>query len=80
MDALLLKCNNHFMLPVTAALLGAVTASHLAESGHPAAELWGAAAKAHGIDTADSAAAELALLLGASGLRADCQTATTVGT
>lgn len=58
-------------------LLGAVTASHLAEDGHPAAELWGAATKAHGIDTANSATAELALLLGASGFRADCQTAKT---
>lgn len=57
------------------ALLGAVTASRLAEGGHPSAELWGAATKAHGIDTANSAAAELALLLGASGFRADCQTA-----
>lgn len=33
--------------------------------------------KAHGIDTANSAAAELALLLGAAGFRADCQTAKT---
>jgi alkylation response protein AidB-like acyl-CoA dehydrogenase len=59
------------------ALLGAVTASRLAEGRHPAAELWGAATKAHGIDTANSAAAELALLLGASEFRADCQTAKT---
>ncbi|RAS59007.1 cyclohexanecarboxyl-CoA dehydrogenase [Lentzea atacamensis] len=59
------------------ALLGAVTASYLAEGGHPAAELWGAATKAHGIDTANSATAELALLLGASGFRADCRTAKT---
>lgn len=59
------------------ALLGATTASRLAEGVHPAAELWGAATKAHGIDTANSATAELALLLGASGFRADCQTAKT---
>ncbi|MFS8102667.1 acyl-CoA dehydrogenase family protein [Lentzea alba] len=59
------------------ALLGAVMASQLAEGGHVDAELWGAATKAHGIDTANSATAELALLLGASGFRADCQTAKT---
>ena len=52
-------------------ILGAVTASHLAEGRNPAAELWSAATKAHGIDTANSATAELALLLGASGFRAD---------
>ncbi|WP_196777978.1 acyl-CoA dehydrogenase family protein, partial [Lentzea aerocolonigenes] len=57
------------------ALLGAVVAAQLAEGGHTDAELWGAATKAHGIDTANSATAELALLLGASGFRADCQTA-----
>lgn len=59
------------------ALLGAALASHLAEAGDANAELWGAATKAHGIDTANAAAAELALLLGASGFRADCQTAKT---
>ena len=59
------------------ALLGAVMAAQLAEGGHADAELWGAATKAHGIDTANSATAELALLLGASGFRADCQTAKT---
>ncbi|TCO61085.1 acyl-CoA dehydrogenase family protein [Actinocrispum wychmicini] len=59
------------------ALLGAVVAAHLADTGHYDAELWGAAMKAHGIDTANSTAAELALLLGAAGFRADCQTAKT---
>ncbi|MBB5801264.1 alkylation response protein AidB-like acyl-CoA dehydrogenase [Saccharothrix ecbatanensis] len=59
------------------ALLGAAAASHLADAGHENAELWGAATKAHGVDTADSAAAELALLLGAAGFRADCLTAKT---
>lgn len=62
---------------LTTALLGAVMAAQLAESGHADAELWGAATKAHGIDTANSVTAELALLLGASGFRADCQTAKT---
>ncbi|WP_143532309.1 acyl-CoA dehydrogenase family protein [Saccharothrix sp. ALI-22-I] len=59
------------------ALLGAVTAAHLAEAGHEDAELWGAATKAHGIDTANASTAELALLLGAAGFRHDCQTAKT---
>lgn len=57
------------------ALLGTVVASHLAETGHGDAERWGAATKAHGIDTANQTAAELALLLGAAGFRADCQIA-----
>jgi alkylation response protein AidB-like acyl-CoA dehydrogenase len=48
------------------ALLGAVVASHLADAGHDDAELWAAAMKAHGIDAAEPAAAELALLLGAA--------------
>lgn len=59
------------------ALLGAVMASHLADSSHNEAGLWGAAMKAHGIDTANSSAAELALLLGAAGFRADSQIAKT---
>ncbi|MGH4010199.1 MAG: acyl-CoA dehydrogenase family protein [Pseudonocardiaceae bacterium] len=53
------------------ALLGAVAAFHLAEAEHDRAELWGAAMKAHGIDTANQATAELALLLGAIGFRVD---------
>jgi alkylation response protein AidB-like acyl-CoA dehydrogenase len=59
------------------ALLGVAVASHLADTGHHDAELWGAAMKAHGVDTANSAAAELAPLLGAAGFRADCRTAKT---
>jgi hypothetical protein len=58
-------------------LFGAVLASRLAEAGHEDAELWGAAMKAHGIDTANQATAELALLVGAAGIRADCQIAKT---
>jgi alkylation response protein AidB-like acyl-CoA dehydrogenase len=58
-------------------LLGAAVASHLAEAGHEDAELWGAAMKAHGVDTANQAAAELALLVGAAGFRADCRIAKT---
>ncbi|MFD1145639.1 acyl-CoA dehydrogenase family protein [Saccharothrix hoggarensis] len=59
------------------ALLGSTVASHLADAGHDDAEPWGAAMKAHGVDTADSITAELALLLGAAGFRADCRTAKT---
>jgi alkylation response protein AidB-like acyl-CoA dehydrogenase len=59
------------------ALLGAVVASNLADAGHERAELWGAAMKAHGIDTAHQTAAELALLVGASGFRADSPIAKT---
>ncbi|MET9225602.1 acyl-CoA dehydrogenase [Lentzea sp. NPDC003310] len=54
-------------------LLGTVMAARFAEVGHVEAELWGAATKAHGIDTANSVVSDLALLLGASGFRADCQ-------
>lgn len=59
------------------ALLGTVMAANLAEAGSAEAELWGAATKAHGVDVANATVAELALLLGASGFRADCQTAKT---
>ncbi|WP_439659524.1 acyl-CoA dehydrogenase family protein [Lentzea sp. HUAS TT2] len=59
------------------ALLCTVMASNVAEAGGSEAELWGAATKAHGIDVANTTVAELALLLGASGFRADCQTAKT---
>ncbi|MGH3789174.1 MAG: acyl-CoA dehydrogenase family protein [Pseudonocardiaceae bacterium] len=57
------------------ALLGAVVACHLADTGHEQAESCSAAMKAHGIDTANHATAELALLLGAVGFRADSQIA-----
>ncbi|AOS61201.1 acyl-CoA dehydrogenase family protein [Actinoalloteichus hymeniacidonis] len=53
------------------ALLGVVVAAQLSHTEHQDAERWGAAMKAHGIDTANQAAAELALLLGAVGYRTD---------
>ncbi|MCU1645404.1 MAG: acyl-CoA dehydrogenase [Nocardia sp.] len=56
---------------IVTALLGAVVASRLEESGHPHAERWGAATKAHGVDVANQAAGELVLLVGAAGFRAD---------
>ena len=59
------------------ALFGVVVASHLADTAHEGAEQWGAAMKAHGIDTANQAAAELALLLGAASFRDNCQIAKT---
>lgn len=59
------------------ALLGTVAAARLAAAGNDDAERWAAAMKAHGIDTANQATAELALLLGAAGFRADCQIAKT---
>ncbi|MFB8281181.1 acyl-CoA dehydrogenase family protein [Nocardia colli] len=57
------------------ALLGTVIAAHMAEAGHEHAERWGAVMKAHGVDTASQAAAELTLLLGASGFRSDSHVA-----
>lgn len=62
------------------ALLGAVVATYRAEAGYDDADRWGAAMKAHGIDTANAATGELALLLGAAGFRADCQIAKTDAT
>ncbi|MPZ79586.1 MAG: hypothetical protein GEV28_03950 [Actinophytocola sp.] len=62
---------------INTALLGAAIATNLADTRDPDAELWGAATKAHGVDTAHQAVAELALLLGAAGFRADSQTAKT---
>jgi alkylation response protein AidB-like acyl-CoA dehydrogenase len=59
------------------ALLGTATASHLAEAEHDRAEAWAAALKAHGVDTANQTAAELALLLGATSFRADSPIAKT---
>jgi alkylation response protein AidB-like acyl-CoA dehydrogenase len=64
---------------LNAALLAAVTAHRLAEAGHPAAEAWGCAVKAHGADAAYQAASELALLAGAAGFTADSRTAKTRG-
>lgn len=62
-------------IQVVTALLGTILAAQLAESGQIDAERWGAAMKAHGIDVANQVAAELVLLLGAAGFRADCQVA-----
>ncbi|NUS10839.1 MAG: hypothetical protein HOY69_05455 [Streptomyces sp.] len=53
------------------ALLGTAMAAHCAHSGTDRAEQWGWEMKAHGIDTAHHAAAELGLLLGAAGYQAD---------
>ncbi|WP_169335967.1 acyl-CoA dehydrogenase family protein [Nocardia tenerifensis] len=60
---------------LTTALLGTVIAAHMAEAGNAHAERWGAVMKAHGIDTANQVAAELTLLLGASGFRSDSHVA-----
>ena len=59
--------------------LAAVTAHRLAEAGHPAAQAWGCAVKAHAADVAYQAASELALLAGAAGFTADSRTAKTRG-
>jgi alkylation response protein AidB-like acyl-CoA dehydrogenase len=62
---------------LNAALLAAVTAHRLADTGHPAAQAWGCAVKAHGADAAYQAASELALLAGAAGFAAGSRTAKT---
>jgi len=62
---------------LNAAILAAVTARRLAEAGHPAAQAWGCAVKAHGVDAAYQAASELALLAGAAGFTADSRIAKT---
>ncbi|MGQ0841151.1 acyl-CoA dehydrogenase family protein [Actinokineospora sp.] len=59
------------------ALLGCAVAEHLAEQGDQHANMWAAATKAHGVDVADHTAAELALLVGAAGFRADSPIAKT---
>ncbi|WP_280385273.1 acyl-CoA dehydrogenase family protein [Nocardia wallacei] len=60
---------------LTTALLGTITAAGLADTGHPDAERWSAEMKAHGIDIANQATADLAVLVGAPGFRADSQLA-----
>jgi alkylation response protein AidB-like acyl-CoA dehydrogenase len=55
---------------INAALLAALTAQRLSESGDEHAGIWGCAVKAHGVDTAYQAASELALLTGAAGFTA----------
>ncbi|HET9899328.1 MAG TPA: hypothetical protein VFQ44_30755 [Streptosporangiaceae bacterium] len=47
-------------------LLAALTAQRLSEAGDRLADVWGCAARAHGVETAHAAASELALLTGAS--------------
>jgi alkylation response protein AidB-like acyl-CoA dehydrogenase len=59
------------------ALLGAALATHLADNGHDRATSCSAATKAHGVDTAYHTAAELALLLGATGFQASSSIAKT---
>jgi alkylation response protein AidB-like acyl-CoA dehydrogenase len=59
------------------ALLGTAMAAQLAHSGADRAEQWSWEMKAHGIDTAHQAAAELGLLLGAAGYGADTPIAKT---
>ncbi|NJC66444.1 hypothetical protein HC028_18315 [Planosporangium flavigriseum] len=54
---------------ITAALLAAITASRLAATGHPYADLAARIGKAAGVDTAARAVTDLAPLLGASGFR-----------
>jgi len=52
---------------INAALLAAITALQFAESGDHRAEMWGCAVKAHAVDAANAAVADLALLAGAGG-------------
>ncbi|GAA2986154.1 acyl-CoA dehydrogenase family protein [Actinokineospora diospyrosa] len=56
---------------ITTALLGCAVAAHHAHHGDPHAELWSAATKAHGVDTAHQVVADLAPLAGAAGYRID---------
>ena len=60
---------------INAAMLAALTAQRLSQAGDDKAELWGCAAKAHGVDTAYAAVSELSLLAGAPGFAADSQLA-----
>lgn len=52
---------------INAALLAALTAQRLAESGDRRAEMWGCAIKAYAIDAAHAAASDLTPLAGAAG-------------
>lgn len=67
----------HAHAQLVTALLGTAAAAHLASTGFEHAETWSCAMKAHGIDTAHRVVAELALLLGAAGYRADSPVAKT---
>ena len=53
-----------------AALLSTVATSHLAARGDPRADLWARVGKAHAVDTAHRAVADLAPLVGAAGFQA----------
>ncbi len=55
---------------INAAMLAALTAQRLSQADDYRAELWGCAAKAHGVDVANAATADLSLLVGASGFAA----------
>ncbi len=52
---------------INAGLLATLTAQQLAETGDQRAEMWGCAVKAHAVDVANAAVAELTPLAGASG-------------
>jgi alkylation response protein AidB-like acyl-CoA dehydrogenase len=67
----------HAHAQLVSALLGTAAAAHLASMRFEHAETWSCAMKAHGIDTAHRVVAELALLLGATGYRADSPIAKT---
>ena len=60
---------------INAAMLATLTAQRLSQASDDKAELWGCAAKAHGVDTAYAAVSELSLLAGAGGFAADSQLA-----
>jgi len=60
---------------INAAMLATLTAQRLSQATDGKAELWGCAAKAHGVDTAYAAVSELSLLAGAPGFAADSQLA-----
>ncbi len=62
---------------ITSALLGCGLAAHLATDAHHDAEVWSAAAKAHGVDAAYNVTTDLAQLAGAFGYRADSAIAKT---
>jgi len=55
---------------INAALLAALNAQRLSDTGDPRAEMWGCAIKAHSADVAHAAVSELSLLTGAAGFTA----------
>jgi alkylation response protein AidB-like acyl-CoA dehydrogenase len=64
---------------INAALLAALTAQRLSESGDMQAGMWGCAVKAYGCDVAHAAASELTLLTGAAGFTAGSSLAKALG-